>query len=115
MTPSIIDKTIDQAVRNLTASGCKFAIITPDGRQLGELILEAPKKPVRKHVNDFASTGYTATIKAMQVGEVAVFESDRFNPAAYRGAISACACSYFGPGNATSTIRDGKIELLRLA
>lgn len=115
MSPSIIDKTIDQAVRNLAAVGCQFAIITPDGRQLGELALETPKKPTHKHVNDFASTGYIATIKAMQVGEVAVFESERFNAQCFRASIIATASKTFGSGNATSTLRDGKIELLRLA
>lgn len=117
MAQTIIEKVIDQAVRNLRSAGCQFAVITPDGRKLGELTVDQPKKKRGAHrrVNDFTATGYITKVRGMNVGDVLVFEAGAFNPEAYRKTIIAAALTAFGKGNATSSIQGDKIELLRLA
>ena len=115
MSQTIIEKVIEQAVRNLASAGCKFAVITPDGRKLGELNVDQPKKLTRHRVNDFRVTGYRERVDAMQAGDVEIFKVGTHNAEQYRGAISARATTKFGKGNATSTIVGDEIQLLRLA
>jgi hypothetical protein len=113
MSQTIIEKVISEAVRNLTSCGCKFAVVTPDGRKLGELSIDEPKKKHRLH--NFKATGYQSVIDSMKPGDVSVFEAGEFKPEDFRKAIIARAVGKFGAGNATSTINGDKIELLRLA
>lgn len=115
MTQTIIEKVIDQAVRNLRSAGCQFAVITPDGRKLGELSVDQPKKVTRKRVNDFTVSGYMERVDAMQPGDVEIFKVGMYNAEQFRGAISARAFTKFGKGNATSTIVGDEVQLLRLA
>lgn len=113
MSQTIIEKVIDTAARNLTAAGCKFAIITPDGRTLGELTVDQPKK--RRRVNSFVETGYQVRIAEMNVGDVEVFDAEGHDPESFRKVIIAHAGYCFGNGNATTRVEGGKIELMRLA
>lgn len=115
MAQTIIEKVIDQAVRNLQSAGCKFAVITPDGRKLGELHVDQPKKHKRHRMHNFTVTGYGPKVKAMKVGDVLVFDVGEFNAEAYRKTIIAAALQTFGKGNATSSIQGDTIELMRLA
>lgn len=113
MSQTIIEKVIDQAVRNLRSAGCQFAVITPDGRTLGELTVDHPKK--RRRVNSFVETGYQDRIVEMSVGDVVVFDPEGRDIEAFRKVIIAHAGYCFGNGNATSHVNGDKIELLRLA
>lgn len=117
MAQTIIEKVIDQAVRNLRSAGCQFAVITPDGRKLGELAVDQPKKYAgRRRIHNFAASGYIQQIEKMSVGDVLEFTAPAdAKPEEFRKAIIATAVKLFGNGNATSHITGDKIELMRLA
>lgn len=119
MNPPIVEAAIERVVRNLTATGCKYAIQKPDGEWLLQGVeVKPPTKPKRQpkytKKNHFAPTGYIGKVKAMAVGDVEVFAIGAFPRDAFRSSIAGAALAAFGKGNAQTCFADDTIQLLRL-
>lgn len=115
---SIIEKAIEMAVRNLSAAGCRYYIVRPDGTALGEADLLQPPAQPRSHkkVYKFAQTGYVEQIKSMHVGDVRCFTPPDGAPAeAFQKVLAAKAGNVFGKGNFITTIAGDHVEVLRTA
>ena len=120
MNAEIIETTIARAVTLLLACGCTFVLSKPDGEIVEHGMQASPPiipviKPHRKRtVHHFKTTGYIDRIKAMQVGDVEVFETAGYPFEAYRSAISSQASHQWGKGNGTSIKQGSTVQLLRL-
>ena len=111
--PAIQQRVINDAVRNLKAAGCQYAIILPSGEQIGELKVVVPAK--RTRVNHFTQTGYLARVDAMKVGDVEVFDAAGMDIQNYRSAISARGIRTFGKGSINTCIEGTNIQIMRLS
>ncbi len=111
----IKEKTMIRGIAMIDAAGCRYKIIAPDGREYGDLAVVAPKKFTRK--NNFAkSTGYINSLKDMKIGDAREFAApDGTSVVAFRAAIGGSANGFFGKGNYTTTIRDQKVQILRIS
>lgn len=117
---TLLDKAIQDALRNLNAAGCKYVIQKADGTVINGGLEIAPVKAARKKEQrprtNFAQSGYMEVLKAAKVGEVLELPYGDFVPEDYRSTISASASRHFGNGNAMTTVNHEKrcVELLRL-
>jgi hypothetical protein len=115
---SVTEKAIHLAIRNLSATGCKYLIITPDGTRLGDEALVAAVPSTRKHrkVNHFAQLGYAEKLAAMQVGDVCTFAPPPgVSTEAYQKVLSAKSGSLFGSGAFITSMTPDVVEVLRTA
>jgi hypothetical protein len=111
---AVEQKVLADAIKKITALGFQFAIIDRDGRKHGDL--EVATEPAVPR-NDFRQFGYIERVRAMQVGDVEVFEihdaSAREN---YRSAVVGCGIKAFGTGTMTSCFNAaGNLEVMRVA
>lgn len=112
---AIIDKVIQEAIRNLKSCGCQFAVITPSGDRLGDLEVKPVKiRKGTRPVNDWKSSGYIQVIEKMKPGDVEVLRipgGDR----RFQSAVCATAVRFFGKGNYQTVINGDHVEIMRLA
>jgi hypothetical protein len=110
-------KALEQAIKMLDATGAQYKIISAEGNHYGELVLAEPAKPKStKRYGMFTPTCYTEQINAMKVGEVVVIAPpEGATPEELRSVMSGHASKKFGAKNHTTSITEGRVELLRLA
>jgi len=87
----------------LTNMGCKWAVVTPEGEELGtnKLVGDERKKHTRKLKYAFGAVSkyYNPYVKDMKVGEcVAIPFHDVITPDSIRGGISAHISNNWGKG-----------------
>ena len=111
VAPNVKEIAIQRALTLLNSAGAKYKVIF-EGAEYGELIaVTKPDKKPRVKQNDFASL-YIDKLKAMQVGDVNVWEHD--NPEGLRSAITATSSRLWGNGSAISRVFGKTVELLRV-
>ncbi len=116
---NLLDKAVEDAIRNLNAAGCKYAILKADGTTIDGGLDVKPAKPPKKERtrtvrHDFRATGYMAKIHESVVGEVVRLEKNDYPVEAFRSTVSAYLVNHFGRGNSMTTVADGQVEFLRL-
>jgi hypothetical protein len=118
---SIIEQTVQSALRLLKATKAKYIIVLPDGtmHSTGDLQLETAKVYKRKPGGLPLGT-YAAMCKphvGMAVGDVAEFDIPKGgNKAALRSAVSAYFSTAWGAGSAKTCFNKNtqKVEMLRV-
>ena len=106
--------SIDRAVNILTALKCRFKVITTDGQEFGELLVQKPKRATRRPrglVSDYFP------VDNMQVGDVLTFKPDNkwFKTVedTYK-ALSKHMWRKFGTGSCLIEAHADHIEVLRI-
>jgi hypothetical protein len=117
---TVQNNAIDRALRLLDAVGCKYGVVTPDGRTFGALPAQPtapPSRPrKRRPATNFRQTGYSQKLRQMQVGDV-----ERFFPPTGASAqqmqktIHGTCCRLWGKGSFTTAVIKGAVEVLRMA
>lgn len=113
-TPKLSQQQKDQLYRIatlLTNMGCKWAIITPEGEELGNHKLETVK--VKRHTRKLryepgaVSKYYRPYIENLKPGECAAVPfHDTITPESIRGGISAHISKYWGKGMGETKINE---------
>lgn len=106
-------KVLDKALAMLTATGCKFAVIDPDGNKHGELEVIEPKKRTK---SDVSYKGFYEPILAtIQPGEKIheITPPEGVDIGKFRGALCGGCSRMWGTDTYSTQIKDGKILLMR--
>lgn len=118
-TPAIIDVVINKAIHTLTLTGCKFAIIMPDGvSKRGDLEIAKEKTRTRKVDPSLPSPSahFKPYLKDLKPGEVASVPIPNDIPVTrLASAMTAFASSTWGKGSYQSCLSKDKqhYELMR--
>jgi hypothetical protein len=117
--PAITMKTIEQAIRLLTATGCKYKVITTDGQEFGELeIVRAPvkKKKVFGKLYPFGAMHkhYYPHLVNLQVGDVACIPVAPFDNNSLQSAVTGWASKTWGSGNYKTCVVNNEVQVLRV-
>ena len=104
---------IDQALRLLNASGCKYFVIDEEGKTYGEHPSVTKSKKQRKYKPGLMSNYFKPFLVNAKVGDVVVIPYDNFDARALCGAVTAYLSSAWGKQSYKSCSTDSSIEILR--
>jgi hypothetical protein len=108
---------LERAIKLLNASGCKYAVEAPDGRQFGNLPIASDGKAnkMKRDYNFARKYNLHAKVDGLNTGEVVVIEADSDEDArrcvknmSSRGVVR------FGRGSCISRVDGRRAELLRV-
>lgn len=118
VTPEVITKAIQQAIRILNATDCEFKVIEQNGVEWGNLEVMPKKKrtinPNReygelvKHYDQYVD--YDAC-----VGDVFEIPKGPFMPEEIRRGVCSKLSKTWGNGTYTTAVLDDKVQVLRIA
>lgn len=107
---------LNKAVAMLRATGCQFAVITPEGEKLGELTVVPPKQKITRTFTGIKYKPlYEERVAKIEPGE----EIHEFSPPAgmelepFRGSLASHCSRLWGKESHSTQIRDGKVLLMR--
>jgi len=104
---------IDQALKLLNASGCKYFVIDEEGKTYGELpTTKKPKQP-RKYKPGLMANYYKPFLIDVKIGDVAVIPFNDFDPRSLSGAITAYLSDTWGKQSYKSCTTNSSVEILR--
>lgn len=109
--------TIKKAILMLQACNCEFAIIDPDGKTHGNLVVEVPKKrspnkyhhgELRKYIKPY--------LDELSPGQVAVIPVGPYDLTSLQSSVSSAACILFGNESCTTSRNreNNTVEILRI-
>jgi len=112
----IATKSFNAALNTLKALGASFVIISKDGEKHTNGNVDGK---IRKRMYTFPRGTYTDYLKEkgfteMKVGEVMTIDPSAFPPESLRANASSYSTRLWGAGSATTTIHNGKLEILRI-
>lgn len=112
----------DQALRILRALGAKYVVIDADGVQHrhGDLELVEPKKKKAMHPREFPRGTYVELVKkqnihTLKVGDVLTLDPHGFRAESVRSTAINLATDMWGKNTVTTSINNGKVEVLRIS
>lgn len=118
----VVTNTIERAVTMLTATGCEFLVISPDGTQYGELEATPQQETKsRRKLRDGREYGelaahYSPYLRLdAAVGDVLEIPVGEYKPEAVRASVAARLSNVWGPGAHTSAVVGDRVEILRIA
>jgi hypothetical protein len=117
--PAITLKTIEQAIRLLNATGCKYKVIATDGQEFGELeIVRAPAKK-KKQFGKLYPYGamhkhYHPYLASLQVGDVACVPITPFDANSLQSSITGWASKHWGPKTYKTCVSNNEVQVLRV-
>lgn len=112
------EKELQKIVKFVEAIGCKYKIITVDGREFGSLNVteeKVLKRKMKRPWGDLAKFYKTKLKFDCPVGEVQEVECGDYEPRDVRGAICSHLGKVWGNGTYATCVKDGKVEILRTA
>ena len=108
--------TLKKTIALLTAMGCKFAVIDPDGEKHGDLEIIEPKERKRAtpafprgEVHDY----FIPFIENLQIGEVAEIPGGKYGAERIRGSICSWFVRHYGKGSANTVVVGDNVQVLR--
>lgn len=104
---------IDQALRLLNASGCKYFVIDEEGKTYGELPIAKKLKNPRKYKPGLMANYFKPFLIDVKIGDVVVIPYNNFAPRSLFGAVTAYLSSAWGKQSYKSCSTDSSIEILR--
>jgi hypothetical protein len=105
---------VQKAVRLLDAAGCRYKILGSD-IEFGDLLVMPPKSTTRVRRNRGMYKHYQPIIQVMKPGDVRRLPCPaEYDIEAYRGSISAYACSHWGKESAITRKIDNDVEIIRI-
>jgi len=104
---------IDQALRLLNASGCKYFVIDEEGKTYGELPTAKKLKNPRKYKPGLMANYFKPFLIDVKIGDVAVIPFNDFDPRALSGAITAYLSGTWGKQSYKSCTTNSSVEILR--
>ena len=111
---AITTKSIEQAIKLLSATGCQYKIIDAAGNEYGELqVVEKKKKRNGTYQYGELTNHFKSYVRDLEVGDVAVIPIDKFD---YRNLIrcmSAWCNTKWGKGNVKTCRSGDTIQVLR--
>jgi len=112
--PQVTQAAINQALKLLNASGCKYKVIDSTGVEYGDLETAPPRKKRRGDLKFGAySNHYKPYIENLAVGDVAVIPIDKFKYVKLLGSLSAWCSTNWGKGNTKTCKAGNTIQVLR--
>lgn len=106
---------IDQALRLLNASGCKYFVIDEEGKTYGEIPSVTKSKKQRKYKPGLMSNYFKPFLVNVKIGDVAVIPFNDFDPPTLSGAITAYLSRTWGKQSYKSCTTNSSVEILRCA
>lgn len=115
MSVDLKARELTRAINFIAAVGCKYKIITPDGKEFGEL--KTLKRNARPHVDYGALRKHYKPQLNMDavIGEIQFIDCGKFEPERIRSGMCAYLTAKWGPATYATTIKNNVIELLRTA
>lgn len=120
----VFRNSIQQAIKILNVTQCKFRIETSTGDIFGTLELTPPTpvvvtpKPVykkRKPQRNYRQTGYLNKIAVMKIGDVEQFlPPPGAKPCDMQKAVHSAAARLWGSGNYTTALNKTGVEVMRM-
>ena len=110
--------SLKKALAMLSAIGCTFAVIDPDGNKHGTLELAEPKTD-RKRLSPAFPRGevseyFVPFIDGMKVGDVVEIPAEKYGVERIRGSI----CSWFvrnrGKGSVNTFVTKDSVQVMRI-
>ena len=106
---------IDQALRLLNASGCKYFVIDEEGKTYGEILSVTKSKKQRKYKPGLMSNYFKPFLLDAKIGDVVVIPFNDFDPRTLSGAITAYLSGTWGKQSYKSCTTNSSVEILRCA
>lgn len=108
---SLFDTAINRAIKVLENTGCQFTVITPDGKQIGEIKTRKAKSEYRKgdvlnHV--------LPHIEKIKAGEIGFVPFGDFQQRSVASSLSSYCSRNWGLGSYTYETVDGGLSILRV-
>lgn len=112
------EKKLWQAIGLLELLGTKFKVITPDGNEYGDLVLEAPKPAPKisklpKYARNEVRTFFLPLLGAMHAGEVKTIDCKSYDCRVVARDIGAYTANHFGAGS-TSCYTDRTVNSVQV-
>jgi hypothetical protein len=106
---------IDQALRLLNASNCKYFVIDEEGKTYGEIPTVTNSKKQRKYKQGLMCNYFKPFLVNVKIGDVVVIPFNDFDPRALSGAVTAYLSTNWGKQSYKSCTTNSSIEILRCA
>lgn len=109
--------SLKKALAMLTAVGCKFAVIDPDGNKHGDL--EIVQKTDRKRAAPAFKRGtlndyFHPYVKDLKVGEVAEIPAGEYGVERIRGSVCSWFVRHRGKGSANTFVTKDTVQVMRI-
>ena len=111
-------RELQRALNLMTAMGCQYKIITPEGESFGDLVVEQPKKRKRNldgKFGDMAAYYKPLVNLEMAVGDVIEIPVNGFRKEAMRAGICSYLIKHWGKGTYTTMYSNECIQVMRTA
>jgi 1-acyl-sn-glycerol-3-phosphate acyltransferase len=115
----IKEKTFNHALNMLKASGATYVVIDPEGRQHTHGDLEVSQKKRKRGASEFPHGTYVNLVTSqglykMNVGDVVVFDPQGARIESLRSTAISYAEKAWGNKSLATSVREGKVEALRI-
>lgn len=114
---TIKNDAFNKAIAILDALGCTYAVIDPDGKQIGNLKVAAEKRAYKSGKPYGYVSNYIRThCPALKVGEAINVPVDTMDIAVFQRILSGYITKHYGAGTHMTAINRAKnlIEVLRI-
>jgi len=110
---TIEDVAINKAVQILQNMKCQFAIITPNGKKMGNLEVNDSKKRPLKYAMGTLKNYYFPYVKDIGIGNSVLIPNGEFEPEHLQSSLSAWCSTNWGKGTYATRIIDRGVEVVR--
>lgn len=112
-------KAVQHALQMLKASGAQYVVIDEDGNEHKHGDFEVAQKKRKRSTSPFPRGTYTELVKKqglyeMNIGDVRAFDPTGVSIESLRSTTITCAEKAWGKKSLMTTVRDGKIEAMRI-
>jgi hypothetical protein len=112
-------KELQRAINYMTAIGCTFKVITPDGQEFGtlEVVVNKPRsrKPLRYEFGAIAGWYRPQIDLEAPIGSVQTLTCGEFSPEDIRSGVCSLLTKHWGKDSYTTNINVDLIEVLRVS
>ena len=111
----IKEQALRKALALLDASGAQYHI-NFEGKEFGKLLSKTGRTRVRSKYALNALRDYVMPFmnRLQEPGDVEVIDVGEFDIEAIRGSVSAYGKQFFGSGGYMTTVRDNKLQIMRI-
>lgn len=112
-------RELNRAIDLIKALGCAYKVITPDGKEFGDLHVKAlknAKRAARKHPYGVVVAHVRQHLDmTAQIGVVQVIECGELDNETVRSSICTALTAAWGKDTYTTATQPGKVEVMRTA